>query len=418
MRSLSLLALLAVLAPAPARAVGAGCSNTSGSLVLEKVKASAVGSQILGCVNRSLDILSSSVPVLGAGSTAYFERLLVDEIGALRATGGLKITSTTLVASSMSITGADGLEVQSATRPQLKLIDPANEDYNLSTTGGIFEVGHIGTGPRLRLDTNGRWVVGSGSNFSHKLRVEGDALFTSTVAGQGTVGERLAYSAAIAGGAVMPTAYFGAGTSNSRAVLSAGAQVTGDESTSGWTARSSDGGTTNVTPAALVVTAGYFNFLGSTATVPGRATFTPRRFAVLGKKGLLVQDGAGISATDPAARLEVRAAEADTDVLRVSSATVGTAMFAVDRVGHVISAGAAPSVSDGSLSAESTDFAMKHTALNSFADVTFAEPFAVAPMCVAAGTAHALISSLTTTGFRISNLGAGDVNSIICVGVR
>jgi len=57
--------------PGTASAAGAGCQDTSGPLVLEKVKASAAGSQIIGCINRSLEILSfSTAPSYGSTTTS------------------------------------------------------------------------------------------------------------------------------------------------------------------------------------------------------------------------------------------------------------------------------------------------------------------------------------------------------------
>lgn len=42
-----------------AQAAGAGCQDTTGGLVLEKVRAGAVGSQPWGCINRTIDTLST-----------------------------------------------------------------------------------------------------------------------------------------------------------------------------------------------------------------------------------------------------------------------------------------------------------------------------------------------------------------------
>lgn len=51
---------LALLAAAPARAQLSGCQLTTGPLQLQKVRSTASGTQIFGCLNASFDLLSSS----------------------------------------------------------------------------------------------------------------------------------------------------------------------------------------------------------------------------------------------------------------------------------------------------------------------------------------------------------------------
>lgn len=53
-----IVAALLVL-PGVARAAGAGCQDTLGSLTLEKIRAGAVGAQMAGCINRSFDTLTN-----------------------------------------------------------------------------------------------------------------------------------------------------------------------------------------------------------------------------------------------------------------------------------------------------------------------------------------------------------------------
>lgn len=45
-----------------AHAAGAGCQDTTGGLVLEKIKSGAVGTQPFGCINRSFDAISGFIP--------------------------------------------------------------------------------------------------------------------------------------------------------------------------------------------------------------------------------------------------------------------------------------------------------------------------------------------------------------------
>src|SRR3990167_4326874 len=73
-------------AAGPVRAQLAGCQHTSGLLQLQKVRATASGTQILGCLNASFDVLSSSTAVPTSTSAVTF-------------------------ASSVTITGAGGLSV-------------------------------------------------------------------------------------------------------------------------------------------------------------------------------------------------------------------------------------------------------------------------------------------------------------------
>src|SRR3990167_10919573 len=73
-------------AAGPARAQLAGCQHTRGLLQLQKIRATASGTQILGCLNASFDVLSSSTAVPTSTSAVTF-------------------------ASSVTITGAGGLAV-------------------------------------------------------------------------------------------------------------------------------------------------------------------------------------------------------------------------------------------------------------------------------------------------------------------
>lgn len=84
-----------------AAAVGAGCQNTTGPLTLEKVRATAVGSQAWGCLSTTFDILSASVPVLGSTAPQIVPHLIVSTIGARNATG-IYVASYTVFGSSLN----------------------------------------------------------------------------------------------------------------------------------------------------------------------------------------------------------------------------------------------------------------------------------------------------------------------------
>jgi len=86
MKRIALAAVL-ILTGSQAWAAGAGCQNTSGPLTLEKVRAGASGTEMFGCINRSLDAISSSTVV---GSSATYEARFV-AVGV--STAGLKTDS-------------------------------------------------------------------------------------------------------------------------------------------------------------------------------------------------------------------------------------------------------------------------------------------------------------------------------------
>ncbi len=123
------LLIAALLLPAPfAHAVGSGCQATAGPLALEKVRSNAVGSEITGCYNRSLETISQS-SVSMTGSTAAVSNLgaiYVNRIGG-RNTGsaGITISSATTVISSMTLTASGATQ------------------YSLQTSSGIKMVGGV-----------------------------------------------------------------------------------------------------------------------------------------------------------------------------------------------------------------------------------------------------------------------------------
>lgn len=98
---MKILALL-VLLTAPAGATLTGCQDTSGPLVLAKPRQTATGTQPIGCINYSFDILSASVAFVGSSVT--HPQIWVSTIAG-RNGSGLYLSSYTLVGSSVYVMG-------------------------------------------------------------------------------------------------------------------------------------------------------------------------------------------------------------------------------------------------------------------------------------------------------------------------
>lgn len=73
--------------PITARAAGSGCQNTSGGLTLEKIRSTAQGTEIIGCINRTFDILSSSTVYYSSTTPQQFSMLAVSTLVANNASG-------------------------------------------------------------------------------------------------------------------------------------------------------------------------------------------------------------------------------------------------------------------------------------------------------------------------------------------
>ncbi len=106
-------AVLMLLMVAPVKAQLTGCQNTTGMFQLQKIRATASGTQIIGCINASFDALSASAPV--TGSTTSYSTL--GWIGVNRISGlstgtvGVMHSSYTWFTSSVTIGGGGGLAV-------------------------------------------------------------------------------------------------------------------------------------------------------------------------------------------------------------------------------------------------------------------------------------------------------------------
>ena len=100
---MKLLALLLLTLAPRAHALTAGCAYTGGPIQLEKVAATATGSQILSCVNNSFEILSSSPIVTSASGTLTVGELKTSTIVA-KTGSGIYVSSYVVVAASLTVT--------------------------------------------------------------------------------------------------------------------------------------------------------------------------------------------------------------------------------------------------------------------------------------------------------------------------
>jgi hypothetical protein len=116
-----LAAMAAAFLAAPARAQLTGCQLTTGALQLQKVRATASGTQIIGCINASFDLLSSTASHNSTGAVHTADWLQVRRISGV-STGtvaGTRLSSAVYqdegfyftTRSSMSVLGAGGLGV-------------------------------------------------------------------------------------------------------------------------------------------------------------------------------------------------------------------------------------------------------------------------------------------------------------------
>lgn len=104
--------ILAAMAAIPASAQLTGCQYTSGAWQLQKVRSTAVGSQIIGCINATFEAISSSVPLTSTTSVWDGSWMRVNRISG-HATGqvGVQMSSYTWFTSSAAVTGGGGLDV-------------------------------------------------------------------------------------------------------------------------------------------------------------------------------------------------------------------------------------------------------------------------------------------------------------------
>lgn len=189
-KSLLLAATLALL-PAIARGAGAGCQDTSGALVLEKVRSGATGSELLGCLNRTIDKISTATAVnTSTHNWLTAGKINVSTIGANGAplflsssvTLGndlwLKISSTSYIVNygTASIHGADGLAVTYGVRAGSGSFTSGVTASSVTTraTGDTQYALDLSTGVIFRASATGIvWADGSVSTSARSGRASG-----------------------------------------------------------------------------------------------------------------------------------------------------------------------------------------------------------------------------------------------------
>ncbi len=159
MKSL-IIAGLMFFAVMPAKSQQSGCQYTGGAFQLQKIRASAAGSQIIGCINSSFEALSSSIPVAGS-SSAYsplgwiaVNRISGMSIGA----AGIRISSATTFTSSVTIAAGGGLGLTYGMSAST-IVATYAQLSSATFTGGInVTAGNLGIGttiPRSKLGVLG-----------------------------------------------------------------------------------------------------------------------------------------------------------------------------------------------------------------------------------------------------------------------
>lgn len=103
MRMIVMAILGVMLAVAPAGAQLSGCQYTSGPVRLQKVRSTASGTQIFGCINDSFEVISSSTIQSSTGSVGTIGELAVGKITGTSTSGGVTISSQTTHKSSVTI---------------------------------------------------------------------------------------------------------------------------------------------------------------------------------------------------------------------------------------------------------------------------------------------------------------------------
>lgn len=155
-----IIAMVLGLAALPAQAQLAGCQYTTGTLPLSKVRSTASGTQIFGCINDSFDRLSSSAAITSTSAVTMADWLMVHRISGL-ATGtvGVQMSSYTWFTSSAAVVAGGGFAVTYGTdfgsttiRDQLTVIGTS------TVKGGAFSVASA-----TFTVLNGRIGIGTGT---------------------------------------------------------------------------------------------------------------------------------------------------------------------------------------------------------------------------------------------------------------
>lgn len=183
---LLLLAAL-IFSPAASWAAGSGCQDTSGDIVLEKMRSGATGSQLFGCINRSFDTLSSSAALSGYGSTATFHLVFIDTIAGGSGGEGLYISTLTTIGANLDVEGLlyighDGSKSTHTISGGLTLHAGGTLQVGTTFYVGVSRVGVGTTSPGATLEVAGAGasiILDSNSGISLFLHdADTDAIYT------------------------------------------------------------------------------------------------------------------------------------------------------------------------------------------------------------------------------------------------
>lgn len=154
----TLFAALSLFAFTPrAFAAGVGCQDTNATRFgpLEKIRSNATGPQFLGCVNRSFEAIASSAAMLGAGTTNYMAKILVNEIGSL-SMPNIWVSSPMAVGFSSSTVPADSVFATSGSAVFQSTTSTANHP--------VLTVRNISATEILRIQQNGNFGLGTNAS--------------------------------------------------------------------------------------------------------------------------------------------------------------------------------------------------------------------------------------------------------------
>ena len=110
------------------------CTLTTGGLTLEKPRLGDSGSIVAACLNRNLDVISSSVAVVGIGTTNRFGLVFVSTIGGNPNSNGVNFSSSIFVNNQENFTVTGG---------SVSINGPIDPAVTLRVLGNIAADGRI-----------------------------------------------------------------------------------------------------------------------------------------------------------------------------------------------------------------------------------------------------------------------------------
>lgn len=172
--------ILGLLAAGPAQAQLSGCQLTTGPMVLQKVRSTASGTQIFGCLNASFDTLSSSATPTGSSTTAAsMGELAVRKITGLSiGTANIQISSAVTVTSSVTVTGGGGLEATYGVKSATASFGSGATVSTFSITGAL----NLASGAAVMASGAGGNFVGVASGTFNAVFANGSGLTSLTAA--------------------------------------------------------------------------------------------------------------------------------------------------------------------------------------------------------------------------------------------